>query len=64
MNRYALESVLYFLEEQRVTYNSLVYKEDDPVRYAYILYQGEFKLYKKVACTKQPKQPGAEEPQP
>jgi CRP-like cAMP-binding protein len=53
--------VLYFVEEQRVGYNSVVFKEGDPVRYIYVLFQGEFKLYKKVVCKKQARPGGGEE---
>lgn len=39
-----------------MSYNNIIYNEDDTVKYVYILYKGEFKLYKKVGCKKKQKQ--------
>jgi CRP-like cAMP-binding protein len=50
--RYALESLIYLMEEQRLAYNNVLYSEDDPARYVYVIFRGEFKLYKRVACGK------------
>jgi hypothetical protein len=51
--RYTLESIIYLLEEVKVGYNNIVYNENDLIKYIYIIYKGEFKLYKKVKNMKE-----------
>lgn len=36
----------------KVGYNTIIYNENDLIRYIYIVYKGEFKLYKKVRSRK------------
>ena len=40
------------MEEHKLGYNNILYNEDDPTKYIYIIFKGEFKLYKKVNCRK------------
>lgn len=51
--RYALESLIYLMEEHKVGYNHVVYNEEESTRYVYVIFKGEFKLYKKVQCRKE-----------
>lgn len=33
-------------------YNNVVYNEEEATKYVYVIFKGEFKLYKKVQCRK------------
>jgi hypothetical protein len=41
------------MEEQKVGYNNVLYSEEDSTKYVYVIFKGEFKLYKKVNCRKE-----------
>ncbi len=41
------------MEEQKLGYNNVLYNEDESTKYVYVIFKGEFKLYKKVNCKKE-----------